>query len=243
MTETVTIDARYNGPPRSGHGGYVCGLIAAHTDYAGALQVSLRAPPPLDAPLRLERTADGAMLTEGEQLIAEASAATLSGAVPPAPAMAEAELAGRRYVGFTQHAFPGCFACGPQRAEGDGLRIFVGPLADAPEDVAGPVVWPADVGDPEGRVPEEIIWAALDCPSAFVFDLTMPHVLARLAAQILERPTVEEHLIVRAWPLGTNGRKKSSGVALYGADGRLIAHGEALWIELKPEAAAVMTTA
>ena len=35
------------------------------------------------------------------------------------------------FVGLTSHPFPTCFACGTGRAEGDGLRIFPGRVADA----------------------------------------------------------------------------------------------------------------
>ena len=33
-----------------------------------------------------------------------------------------------RYAGADDHPFPGCFVCGPDRAEGDGLRLFPGGL-------------------------------------------------------------------------------------------------------------------
>ena len=45
----------------------------------------------------------------------------------PAPAII-ATAASRIYEGFSNHAFPRCFVCGPDRDEGEGLRIFPGLL-------------------------------------------------------------------------------------------------------------------
>src|SRR6185436_9559900 len=53
----LTIDPRYRGPDTSGNGGYTCGLVAAHV--AGDAEVTLRLPPPLGRPLRVEPRDDG----------------------------------------------------------------------------------------------------------------------------------------------------------------------------------------
>ena len=42
----------------------------------------------------------------------------------------EAVAASATYPGFSAHPFPTCFVCGPERAEGDGLRLFPGRLPD-----------------------------------------------------------------------------------------------------------------
>ena len=47
----VMIPRRFNGPPDSGNGGYSCGVVAALLD-APAVEVTLRAPPPLERELR-----------------------------------------------------------------------------------------------------------------------------------------------------------------------------------------------
>jgi hypothetical protein len=48
---TMTIAHRFRGPPNSGNGGYVCGMLARHMP--GAAEVFLRAPPPVSDGLRL----------------------------------------------------------------------------------------------------------------------------------------------------------------------------------------------
>ena len=42
---------------------------------------------------------------------------------------AEARGAASRFAGHHDHPFPGCFVCGTERAAGDGLRLFPGPVA------------------------------------------------------------------------------------------------------------------
>lgn len=54
MTETLTIPARFNGPPGSANGGYTCGRVAQLVG-AEEVEVSLRTPPPLERPLEVVR--------------------------------------------------------------------------------------------------------------------------------------------------------------------------------------------
>ena len=125
--ETVVIDRRFCGPPESGQGGYTCGLLARVLP--GAVEVSLRAPPPLERPLIIENVAgDQLELSDGDTVIAQARAADLDLAPPARVTLDEAKAAVAGYLGFKHHAFPSCFACGPDRDEGDGLRLFPGPV-------------------------------------------------------------------------------------------------------------------
>lgn len=67
--KSVVIDRRFQGPPTSGNGGYVCGVVAGHIE--GSAEITLRAPPPLDRPLDVVIGADGAVeLREKETLLA-----------------------------------------------------------------------------------------------------------------------------------------------------------------------------
>ena len=49
----ITIPKRFCGPPTSGNGGYSCGRLAAFVQ--GPAEITLRAPPPLDTKLSIER--------------------------------------------------------------------------------------------------------------------------------------------------------------------------------------------
>jgi hypothetical protein len=59
MMPSITIDKRFRGPPNSGNGGYVCGLIAGHID--GSAEITLRVPPPLEHGLEIVAGAGGAV--------------------------------------------------------------------------------------------------------------------------------------------------------------------------------------
>lgn len=228
--EHFEIVERFCGPPRSGNGGYVCGRVAAHLE--GPVAVRLKAPPPLLTALRLESNGPAARLFHDEALIAEARRAPLELAVPPAPSPAEALAASRSYAGFHEHAFPGCFVCGPAREPRDGLRIFPGSAGPAGL-LAAPWTPDTSLADATGRVLPEFLWSALDCPGGFA---VLPPVagvavvLGELWAAIDGEVVAGEECVVTAWPLGVDGRKHVAGSAVYGAGGRLIARARAVWI-------------
>jgi hypothetical protein len=228
--ETVVIERRFHGPPDSGQGGYACGLLAR--TIAGAAEVSLRSPPPLERPLQVTRGADGRVeLRDGETVVAEGRPATLAIDVPAPAGLAEAEAAVPGYAGFAHHWFPTCFGCGPQRAEGDGLRLFPGPVAGR-DVVACP--WGPDrtLADPSGVVAPEHVWAALDCPTAFACRFEGAGiVLARLKARIDGPVRAQEPHVITAWPIAREGRKHLAACAISTPGGEVLAVSEALWIE------------
>jgi hypothetical protein len=242
----ITIGRRFCGPPDSGNGGYVCGILA--TDIAGPATAVLRARIPLDVGLNLDRSASGARLSGAEDLlIGEARPADADALpTPPAPpSLEQASQAGGRYVGLTAPFHPICFTCSPERAEGDGLRIFAGQIEGAPDGhIAG--VWTpnAAFADEHGLIPPEIVWAALDCPGYFAWVVKIGRhggLLGTMTGEILRRPAVGEACIVTAWPISREGRKEFSGVALFSAEGELMARGHQVWISMvrppQPDAA------
>jgi len=127
MSDQITIQRRFRGPPDSGHGGYVCGIVARLI--GPCAEVTLRSPPPLDLPLRIERGESGEVrLVDDDVIIAEGRKAELHLEIPGPTTFEAATMAARAYPGFESHPFPSCFGCGHARTEGDGLRIFPGPL-------------------------------------------------------------------------------------------------------------------
>jgi hypothetical protein len=219
--ENIVIQRRYRGPAGSGNGGYSCGLVASLLGGAAA-EVTLRAPPPLDTPLGVERDDGVARVWDGETLVAEAVPAEVA-VEPPAVSWEEAQAATTRYPGFDEHEFPECFVCGPNREAGDGLRIFPGEVREGL--VAAP--WVA-----RGVAPE-IIWAAIDCPGAFGAGYAGRGtvLLGRMAARIHRLPAEGERCVALGWALGADGRKLFAGTALLGADGRPCAVGRQVWVE------------
>ena len=235
-SELLVISSRFCGPPKSGNGGYVCGRVAVHV--RGPASVRLKAPPPLETELQVEASESEARLMHGSNVIAEAKAAALDLAPPTAPSFAQAEEAAKSYMGFTRHAFPRCFVCGPQRANGDGLRIFPGSTSSR-SMVAAPWVPDPSLGNRSNKVRAEFLWAALDCTSGFAV-LPVPEgkaiVLGELCARIDDSVALGEKCVVIGWPLQVDGRKRISGSAVFSSSGRPVAVGRATWIEVQASA-------
>ena len=241
MTGHITIDLRFNGPPDSGHGGYVCGLIA---DYIGSCaEITLCAPPPLGQPLTVEQMEGGKIrLLDGEMTIAEGRPAELQLDIPDPPALEESVNAAKAYPGFESHPFPKCFGCGHERAEGDGLRIFSAPLTER-EMLAAPWYPDASLAGGTGRVGTEFLWAALDCPGGWaawklvsVLLAETPYILlGRFVAEVKAQPATGQKCITIGWPIGNDGRKFYSGSAIFAESGELLAAGRATWIAAQPD--------
>ena len=229
MDAAIVVDRRFRGPPASGNGGYTCGLVAALVGEPA--EVTLRRPPPLDTPLRVER--DGALVGvyDGEELVAEGVPREPDLDVPDSVTLEEAARASTAYPGFEQHAFRTCFVCGPDRPPGDGMRVFAGPVPGRPV-VAAPWIPPSEPIDEAGRVHRALVWAALDCPGAIAvgFPERGETVLGRLTARVDAVPPAGEPCVVVAWPLGGERRKLYAGTAVFSADGALLARARATWI-------------
>jgi len=233
----IIIDRRFCGPPDSGNGGYVSGLLTR--EIAGPATAVLRARIPLDVALSLEAGADTARLLGAEGLLigeASAAAATALPTPPAPPSFDQAAAAGRRFPGLTETFHPICFTCSPDRAEDDALRVFAGQIEGAPEGCIAGVWTPhAAFGDEDGLVRSEMVWAALDCPGFFAWVVKLGRhggLLGTMTGEIIRRPRVGEPCIVTAWPLSREGRKEFSGVALFDADGTLMARGRQVWISM-----------
>jgi len=230
-TPTLTIPSRYNGPPNSGNGGYTCGLVAALVG-AGA-EVTLRRPPPLDTPMAVSVVDGMTLVHDGETLIAEGRVIEWDLEVPLPPTMEAAADASTRYVGFDRHEFPLCFTCGPDRD--DGLGVWPGRV-EGTELVASPWAPPDGIRVVDGNLAEEIVWAALDCPGAWVGarDITIdPVVLGRMAARILHPLPADGSFLSYAWPLGEDGRKSYAGTAVADETGRVLAYARQTWIAIR----------
>lgn len=231
-TEYLEIQERFCGPPNSGNGGYVCGLLAKHL--TGTVAVRLKAPPPLNTTLRLEWTNDSARLFHESAVIGEAKSSELRLETPNCPTQVQAERAAEAFPGFKSHLFPRCFVCGPAREAGDGLRIFPG-LLDGQSLHAAPWVPHPSLTDDSGNVASEFIWAALDCPSGFAM-LPIPDgmaiVLGELCASIEGSLGVGQPTVVTSWPIAHEGRRRTAGSAIHTTDGKLVAFARAVWIEV-----------
>ena len=219
----LTLARRFRGPLTSANGGYTCGRLAAFVG-ADAVEVTLRLPPPLDRPLSVQRESDRVLLLDDESLVAEARPAHLELEVPAPVSVVAAVEARTRHVRDVAAVFAECFTCG-MRDDGDGLGVYVGPVAGRESLHAAPVTFP------DGAL--EIVWAAIDCPGAFAVGAVGrgETVLGRMTARVHRLPEVGDTCVVTAWPLGEDGRKLFAGTALLSVDGELLALAHQVWIQ------------
>lgn len=247
MPNSLSIPAQFRGPPNSGNGGYVAGAIAEHFPLtphgpANAVEVTLRAPIPLDTPMRLSCTSESLLtLSLAEQLIAEAAPAQLDVAVPLPPRHADA-LAARANSAALQRGLnslipdgtgfhPVCVCCGADVAEGEGLRVFAAPVAGFDGAAAAWRPHPA-FADPEGLLPQRMVWTALDCPGQFAYLAggIRTGLLGRMTASVLRPVPVDGDYVVIGWRIGIERRKHFAGTALFDDTGTLYAMARQTWI-------------
>jgi hypothetical protein len=196
---------------------------------------------PLNVELNLEAGDGAVQLTDGQGALVGRGAAADAGLLPEPPgppSLAAARAAAGRHLGLTQTIHPICFTCGTERAVGDGLRVFPGQIAGAPQGHVA-CVWTPDAAfaEADGKIAGEVIWAALDCPGFFAWvEKEGRHgaLLGTMTGEVLSRPRAGEPCIVMAWPLVREGRKETAGVALFSADGELLARAHQVWVTTAP---------
>jgi hypothetical protein len=222
---TVVISSRYNGPRDSGNGGWSAGTVAALVDRPAGTVVTLRRPPPLDTPLSVVRDADAVRIVDPDgETVADAAPADVDAELVPPVDFAAATVASKQYPGFVSHPFPTCFVCGPDRAPGDGLRLFPGRVDEG--RTATPWTVPDDVSP-------AMVWAALDCPGGWTVGVeARPYVLGRIALHLDGVPAPGDECVVMGRLLSSEGRKASVATTLYGSDGQPLARSRAVWIAI-----------
>jgi hypothetical protein len=232
LSSTVVVPSDRCGPPGMGNGGWVCGTVAGHLG-VGPVEVTLHAPTPLDTPLGLRAADDHASLDDDGRVLVTARRVS-AWPIPTQPVTwDEAVAASRRFAGHESHPFPGCFVCGTERADGDGLRLFAGPVAGRPGVVAAPYEPdPAHTIDGQ-RLGPAGVWALLDCPSAWVaYGPGKVALLGRLTGQVRGEVRVGRRYVVVGRLLSEEGRKMRSAVSVHEVGGGPVAVGLATWVRI-----------
>jgi len=263
----VTVAPRFRGPEGSGNGGWTAGSAAALVPGREgedrcrswpSIEATLRQPPPLAVPMAVQHLAaddragsggSGGPLTVlafGGARVVEAR--TVDEEITPVDQVPvdEARAAMATYPGLRTHPFPGCFACGTAREEGDGLRIFPGPVTPAADGaVRVASVWTPhrstsedfhEYVDDVPRASLPVTWAALDCSGGWAADLEeRMMVLGRMTAEIDALPAIGEEHVVVGQMLGAEGRKSFTASTMYDADGRIVGRAKHVWIAIDPQ--------
>lgn len=248
IQDYLTIPARFRGPPASGNGGYVAGAFAellapaAHT----GTEVTLRAPIPLDQPLRIVRSeqADNAPVTiyNNSTLIAEVRPQIFDLAIPQPPSFQQALAAQPQAIALQRRQdspIPGalglhpiCFCCGANHDTG--MKVYAAPVDD--QQVAAAWTTRAEWADQQGYLPAALIWTALDCPGqlAFFHQGQLTGLLGRITASLHGKARAGDDLLVTAWPIRVEGKKHFAGSAVFNLQGELLAEAVAVWIGSLP---------
>lgn len=234
MQSTITIASRYKGPPNSGNGGYSCGLLASGLE--GAVEASLRVPPPLDKELTLSVESGEARLLDGDTLVGQAKETILELEVPslPDPLVLGCEAVDAPGKPNKFVPFGTCFVCGHDREHPDGLCIHAHTVEGHSDLVAARWALSEDFADEDGNVRPEILWSALDCPGYFACAPGEAALLGRLTAETTAPLKACGEAIVLGWDLGGEGRKRRCGTAVFAPDGTLVAKADGLWIIVDP---------
>jgi hypothetical protein len=241
VDDTLIIERGFNGPRLSGNGGYVGGVLAGRFTRTiggdGAVEITLRAPIPIETPLQVTRDGEALLLKDGATLLCEARAGSVDHLEPPPSPGDWAEVMRRGEEGGSAEGsdFHMCIVCGRGRAVGDGMRVFGSHGPGAGRSLSCYVPHAAHA-DAEGYIRPEFLWGALDCPGAWAAqdaDDWRPALTGRMTARVLSPPKVGERCAVVGWRIGTEGRKLYSGTALYTEQGKLCAIGHCTWIVLR----------
>jgi hypothetical protein len=199
--------------------------------------------PPLEHELTVASPGDGSVeLRDSETLVLQLQPKEFELEITESPTLEEAEAANGALVHEEQHPYPGCFTCGPDRAEGDGLRLFMGRVPNRPRLLAA--AWTPDARlAVDATLPGEFVWAALDCPTIWAAwlsddgEIEVPRgyfsVLARQRVEVLGDVPTGEPAVVTAWPIRDDGRKHVTGAAIHAPDGRLFARAESLLVDVE----------
>lgn len=232
--QTITIARRFHGPSGSGNGGYVCGRLAAFIN--GTARVRLYVPPPLEVPLEVRRGLNSVALAYEGVTIAEAWPAELDLEMPTPPSCDDAAAASKHFAGFRSHRFPTCFVCGIDRPPEDGLHIFAGPVPGR-GILACTWIPQEEFTGADGAISPEFVWCVLDCPGGFAFPepKNATILLGELTAVRYASVRPLQTYVVTAWEISSDGRKHHTGTALSSSDGRPVAMGRAIWLEVPPD--------
>lgn len=248
MQDHLTIPARFRGPPSSGNGGYVAGAFAELLTPADhtATEVTLRAPIPLDQPLRVVRSdkPGNAPVTiySDSTLIAEVRPQAFTLEIPQPPTFQQALAVQPQAIPLQPRQdspMPGalglhpiCFCCGANHDTG--LKVYAAPVDD--QQVAAAWTTRQEWADQQGYLPAELIWTALDCPGqlAFFHQGQRTGLLGRITATIHGKARAGDDLIVTAWPIRVDGKKHFAGSAVFNLQGELLAEAVAVWIGRLP---------
>ena len=180
----------------------------------GAVEITLRAPIPIETPLQVVPTEDALLLNDGETFVCEARAGSVAHLSPPPPPTDWNDVMRRGEVGGAPDdgEFSRCIVCGRERAVGDGLRVL-GTAGPQPGYSLSCYVPHPNHADAAGRIRPEFVWGTLDCPGAFAAqdpDDFRPALTGRMTAKVIEPR--RKSASAAPWSAGRSARRAASSI-------------------------------
>jgi len=232
---SITIPARFEGPPGTGQGGYTA--ARAIDEIGGAATVAFRSPVPLDEALPLNQR------SEDHWQLSNASGATVLDITRWEPvwastatvSIADARAARERFA-YTADNHPAhhCFSCG---AQADSMHVHAGPLGDGRHATDWTI--PDWATDDTGVVDHAVAWAAVDCTAAWYVAGSADGragFTVQLAVEVLAPLIVGDTYAAVGWegdyPAVWDGRKRGACSALFDHSGTLVARSRSFWVAL-----------
>jgi len=236
--QQIIINKHFVGPPNITQGGYISGTMAMHLE-SSTVEVTMRNPTPMGRPVILDTNSpDRVFLYDGDKLLNEARPAELDMKIPEPISLEEAKRASLRHV--TEMPYPDCFGCGSGRSEDEGLHLRSGPVEGRNLVAIDWVPRASAVGAGAGEtVPEPIVWASMECPTARATEfegIKKPDelfLLGRMTTKVNALPKVGEQCFFMGWPIERSGRKILLGGILHNEAGRILVMTRLTFITLK----------
>jgi hypothetical protein len=236
VRDTVTIDPSYYGFDDAGHGGYTAGLASGLL--CAPAEVTIRQRIPLGEPMEVRQTNGHRVeLLRHGAVVLQAVPGEPKADVPTPLGFDAAEAASRQFRGFTWSPTNTCLTCGTERKEGEGLRVFAGPAGDGDRNglVAAAWVPHPNFARPDGVLPNEFVWAALDCPGAWALRRATsgPYrrsVTVQMTGRVVKEVRAGRPYVVMAWAVPGRRRLMDCASAVFDADGELVALATAVWL-------------
>lgn len=222
--DVLSIENRFRGFPEIAHGGYTGGQLAEMI--GDEVAVRFERPIPTETELTIVASDDAIEVVADGEVMATAVSTSVDVEVPDLPDPGEVLDATASYLGHHEHPYPDCFVCGPERPEGDGLRLFPGPVGSG-DVLATPWTPHPNRADEDGLVDRGFVWSALDCPSIWaVMERAPPdsprHVVTgELAVRDAEPVRAGEPHFVVAWPLEHDEGTRRAGAAVIDESGEI----------------------
>ena len=231
---TFRIGQRFQGPSGTGQGGWTAALFERAV--GEPLTISIRRGIPLETDLEVIEVAGGWELhDDGPEAVMTAHPRTESFVDTDPVPLDAAVRARQRFPAAAEvvHPVPDCFSCGPIESS---MGVHAGPLDDGTDRFAVDWTVPAWT-DASGEADQALLWAALDCATAWYVGYSAgrrPAFTVGYAVEALVPIESGETYSLVAWngdyPAEWDGRKRGGASAAFDRQGRCVGRSRSFWV-------------